>query len=86
MIEEADLLLVMEDHHRAAILRLDQAASDRTFLISEFATDDGARGPGINDPIGQDQGAYLDVFQRLDDYITRAMPRIEASVVNSSRR
>jgi len=86
MIAEADLLLVMEEHHRAAILRLDRAASDRTFLISEFAMENGARAAGIDDPIGHDLDAYLDVFQRLDDYITRAMPRIEASVVASSRR
>ncbi|TPW14271.1 MAG: protein-tyrosine phosphatase [bacterium] len=100
MIEDADLLLVMEEHHRAAILRADPGAIDRTFLISEYALQGegpglafgeekagpGYRSPGIDDPIGQDIEAYLDVFGRLDDYITRAMPRIEASVDSSFRR
>lgn len=86
MIDGADLLLVMEEHHRSAILWLDREAADRIFLISEFATNDAATGAGIDDPIGQDLDAYIEVFRRLDDYITRAMPRIEASVVSSSRR
>ncbi|MDZ4805262.1 MAG: hypothetical protein SGI90_10410 [Candidatus Eisenbacteria bacterium] len=86
MIDEADLILVMEGHHRAAILMAERSAADRTFLISEFAAENAARGTGINDPIGQDMDAYLDVFRRLDDDITRAMPRIEASVDSSFRR
>ena len=86
MIDEADLILVMEDHHRAAILMAERSAVDRTFLISEFGAEKAARGAGIDDPIGQDISAYLDVFRRLDDHITRAMPLIEASVDSSSRR
>jgi len=86
MIDEADLILVMEDHHRQAVLRMRRDAADRTHLVSQFAADGPGAGVGVDDPIGHEIDTYLAVFRRLDEYITRAMPRIEASVAGSSRR
>ena len=90
MIDDADLILVMEEHHRQAVLRMRRNAADRTHLITEFARETGGSHPGfhgggIEDPIGQEVGKYLDVFRQLDDDVTRAMPLIEASVARAGK-
>ncbi len=76
-VETSDLILVMEEHHRLAILRHDPGARDRTFLFSEYAQ--GER-EGVMDPIGQDLDVYRSTFAELHDYITRMMPKVESAI------
>lgn len=78
MIEAADLILVMEEHHREAIVRHDPRARDKTFLFSEYGVDDA--GPGVMDPIGQSSDVYRATFNELNNYISRMQPCVESAI------
>jgi len=82
-IETADLILVMEEHHRLAILRYDPGARDRVFLISEYADDAGRA--GVMDPIGQELDVYRATFKELQDYIARARPKVESAIAAQAK-
>lgn len=85
-IESADLVLVMEDHHREAILDSWPQAADKTFMLSEYARNgSGDPARGVPDPIGQDVNVYARVFDAIDQYVTRALPRIESSIAEAAR-
>jgi len=83
MIRNSDLILVMERHHRDAILGVIPDAVGKTFVLPNYA--DESRNEDVPDPIGQDLGTYRDIFQRIDSYITQALPRIEASIAEAGK-
>ncbi len=74
MVDEAHLVLVMEDHHRQAVLRLQPAAAEKVFLLTELAgqTDP----PGVSDPIGGGVPAYEAAFDEIARLLRSALPRI----------
>jgi protein-tyrosine phosphatase len=85
-IDDADLLLVMEEHHRDAIVRLARGAADRTFVLSEFATGGRVESPrGVPDPIGLGLDDYRRVYDEINDTIERALPRIEAMIASADQ-
>lgn len=55
MVRSADLVLVMDEHHREYVVSLVPEASGRTRLLLEFA---GRPGAGVEDPIGRPLEAY----------------------------
>lgn len=87
VIEQADLVLTMEDHHRDAILKLDPRAAGKTFLLSAYARGSNP-GParGIPDPIGLDLEAYRIVYRQIDEYLSQALPRIEEDIARAGHR
>jgi protein-tyrosine phosphatase len=86
LIEQSDLILTMEDHHREAILRLAPRAAGKTVLLSAYARGpEPGPTPGIPDPIGLDLEAYRIACRQIDDYLTRALPRIEESISRAAR-
>jgi protein-tyrosine-phosphatase len=84
LVRQSDLILVMEEHHRDAIVHMAPAVRDKVFVLPQYATESAVT-PGIPDPIGQDVSAYREVFQKLDEYITQALPRIEASIAAAGK-
>ena len=74
MIEEADLILAMERRHQENILRRVPAASNKTYLLSEFGRIEKEHtlvDPDIPDPIGKP----LDFYRRVSDIINESLMR-----------
>ena len=74
LLEDADLVLVMEPAHRAAVV---QAGADpeRTFVLSEWPP------PGepdlvISDPFGGSIEAYEECWRRIRRHVQRLAPQI----------
>lgn len=85
-LEDADLILVMEEHHRDALLRWKRSAADKTFLVTQYGLEPPhPPAQGIADPIGQGLDVYQSAFDALDRHITRILPRIEASIAAAGR-
>lgn len=87
LINDSDLILTMEAHHRQAIITAWPHATQRAFVLSSFADPEWAGTPrGIADPIGQELGAYRRTRDQIDEYIRSALARIEASILESARQ
>ena len=85
-VDETDLLLVMEEHHRDAIVRLRRSAADRTFLLRDYAEGDRpGRSNGVPDPIGGSLDDYRRVYDTINEAIERALPRIEAAIASADQ-
>jgi glycine hydroxymethyltransferase len=74
MIREAQLILTMTRGHREVILELFPEASERVFLVGDFAGDPTLR--EIPDPIGCGRDAYLETR----DAIVAAIPGLLAFI------
>jgi len=61
LIEDADIILVMENVHKKEIIRRVPAAANKTFLLKEYAYPEKIKDPemyGIQDPIGWGKEYY----------------------------
>ncbi len=72
MVERADLILVMEEHHRRSIFVTWPKAIIKTLLLSELA----GESAGIDDPYGGEQWEYDRAAGIIEDYVTRGMPTL----------
>ncbi len=72
-LDLADLILCMTEQHVDHILAMDPEAKERTFLLSDFA--DGVK-DDIPDPIGGIKIEYEAVFDKMEDYLEEALPKI----------
>ena len=69
LLKHADMIFVMEDYHRQALLAIDETLDGRIVLLDEPAE--------IDDPVGQDRGGYdrcagriaAAVEKRLDEIV-----------------
>jgi protein-tyrosine-phosphatase len=94
LINEADLILTMEAHHRQAIVTAWPQATARTYVLSAFALPDqytgssGGRGmpPGVADPIGLVLDEYRHTRDEIAGYLKQAMPRIESAIQAAAGR
>ena len=50
LLRRADVIFVMEDYHRQALLAIDETLDGRIMLLDDPAE--------IDDPVGQDRGGY----------------------------
>ena len=78
LISHSDLILVMSPEHAEIIHQMDPTSRIRTFLLKEFGRPR-ARADSdsvVHDPIGGDADVYQQVYQELDDEITRILPLI----------
>jgi protein-tyrosine-phosphatase len=82
LIEESDLLLVMEAHHRTAVTRIVPQAAAKTHLLGAYASSDNA-GAGVDDPIGGDLEDYRVTFRNIRELITKALPRLEREILGA---
>ncbi|HEY80374.1 MAG TPA: low molecular weight protein arginine phosphatase [Anaerolineae bacterium] len=72
LVNWADLILVMEDHHRRSIFVTWPKALIKTLLLSELAGDSA----GIDDPYGREQWEYDQAADIIEGYIERGMPAL----------
>ena len=77
MVEQADLILALEDDHRRGVLAMDPSASGKVQVLSDFAVgpERGDRS-GIHDPVGGSLEIYEETCHRIDDHLNRALPEI----------
>ncbi|MEZ4713792.1 MAG: hypothetical protein R3A44_41775 [Caldilineaceae bacterium] len=72
LIQEADLILVMEEAHRSHIFYQSPENLDKVLLLSELA---GLQGD-IADPIGQDEAAYRRTLREVENILVIGWPRL----------
>ena len=72
-LDLADLILCMTKEQCDHVVAMDPTAKDRAFLLSEFA---GAESEDIPDPIGGSKHEYEEVFEKMEDYLEDALPKI----------
>jgi len=84
LIEEADLILVMEEAHRRFIRNLTNAADSKVFLLKSFGQDKKESGLEIEDPIGMDIEFYRSCYDELEYEIKRILPLIEKMAAKTS--
>ena len=72
-LDLADLILCMTKEQCDHVVAMDPTVKDRTVLLSEFA---GAESEDIPDPIGGTKDEYEAVFEKVEDYLEEALPKI----------
>ena len=83
MVRAADLILVMEGAHGAA-LRMLGADPDRTHVLSDWPQP-GEPSLAVSDPYGASIEAYEECWRRIERHVQRVVPRIrEASRTRSA--
>jgi protein-tyrosine-phosphatase len=82
LIEESDLLLVMEAHHRTAVTRVVPQAAGKAHLLGAYASEAGEN--GVDDPIGGDLEDYRVTFRTIQQLITKALPRLEREILGDN--
>ncbi len=76
-VDEAEIILVMEEAHRRELIRLFPEQAERVHLVSEFhpSVSDPARAPDIFDPIGLPIEDYRRCFALVRDCIDAFVDR-----------
>lgn len=76
-MDEAEIVLVMENAHRQALHQAFPSDSERVRLLSEFhpSVEDPSRAPDIFDPIGRSMDDYRRCFRLIRDSIDAFMAR-----------
>lgn len=75
LIEDSDLILAMEPHHKQIIVALYPGAAGKTFTLKPYAGLPGD--PGIPDPIGQSKLAYEACANEIKKCLELLIKRIE---------
>ncbi len=72
LVNQADVILVMEERHRRSIFVTWPRAIMKTLLLSELSGDHA----GIDDPYGGEQWEYDQTAEIIEDYVQRGMPTL----------
>ena len=75
LIRRADLVLVMQNHHKKEIIRRVPEAKDKVYLLREYtqeAAPGDTYGLEIEDPIGKSIGIY----RRIADVISKSIEKL----------
>jgi len=75
IVNNSNLILVMEAHHRDYIARYFPDASCRTYLLTEYKSD--IEPFGIPDPIGASREVYETVFLIMKDNVNWVIENLE---------
>lgn len=59
----ADLILVMESHHREAVVAMDPTARGKTFLLGHWTRTE------IPDPFRRDEAAYAEAIRMIEEAV-----------------
>jgi len=68
-IESADIILVMAEMHKDAILRMAPAAKSKIRFLREFSSEKERVKNSITDPIGMPVGFYREIFKIIKDSV-----------------
>lgn len=71
--KRADLILVMQEGHRAAILGDFPEAASKTFLLKNYGGDEG----DIGDPIGLDLNDYEETRREIENALLGVLKKIK---------
>jgi protein-tyrosine phosphatase len=74
LLDEADLVLVMEPHHKAEVLAMAPSMDGKVHVLSEFVGE--GEDEGVEDPLGRGKEAYEETFGVLESLLLKAAPRI----------
>ncbi len=75
MVDEASLILTMEEHHRRTILDFYPESAGKVFLLKEYAgIDEGA--PGISDPYGGSREIYSLTLEEIRESIKKIVDKL----------
>ncbi|MBN1353384.1 MAG: low molecular weight protein arginine phosphatase [Candidatus Omnitrophica bacterium] len=66
-IDNADIILVMEPHHKETVLNMSPDAEGKTYLLRSFSSERKHRNNSIKDPIGKPIEFYREVFGIIKD-------------------
>ncbi|MBI4227372.1 MAG: low molecular weight protein arginine phosphatase [Candidatus Omnitrophica bacterium] len=72
LLHSADLILVMDEYHRATVVGRSPASANKTFLLKSFLAPAPPDDPNIADPIGQP----MDVYEACARTIKEAVQRV----------
>lgn len=75
LVGRSSLILTMQPEHRDWIVSKFPEAAAKTQVVTSYADPAGAR-DGVQDPIGLDIDAYQETFERIEESLKAAMPRI----------
>lgn len=75
LLADSDLVLVMEEHHRQAVLQLHPGSAGHTFLLTEYA---GEGSEAIPDPIGGGATFYRRTGGEMLRRLEASLPRLLA--------
>lgn len=78
-VDDADLILVMQQFHRDDVLSMAPEAEDKVYLLNAFgsaAGRDPAEEPDIPDPIGKPVEFYRETFKAIKSAIDNMVPQI----------
>lgn len=75
IVDQADAILVMEPVHRSGVLGISPVADTRTYLLGDLGGRTG-REAAVPDPFGGPIDSYRRTFDRIQTFITDALPRL----------
>lgn len=75
LIEQADLIFCMTAEHARAVVKMDDRAADKTYLVKNFP-DQRLTGEPVDDPIGQSLSEYNRTFLEIGEYLGKHLPEI----------
>ncbi len=79
MVQEADLVLVMNERQREFIRVLAPEALDRVHRLREYATR-GERADDVDDPFGGDAARYRRTLNELRELVDKSLQRLSESI------
>ena len=77
LMDEADLILVMEKHHRSRVLEICPEASQKMFLLKEFSPNPEERFLDVPDPIGKPLKTYQQIFREIKDCLQEFVKKVD---------
>ena len=86
-VVDADIIFVMEDHHREYFDRHHSNLIENVFLIKTFATGgDKPKNVAISDPIGQSIKVYRKTINQIEKELDRILPQLEKLINNKLQK
>lgn len=82
MAREADIILVMEEYHRSAVIHEFPAAASKVHLLKSYAGIKSAY-DGIYDPFGQPIAAYEKAMKDIKEGLTALLKKIQTPKVGA---
>jgi protein-tyrosine phosphatase len=73
--KEADLILTMSRNQRERALYYGWASPDKTFTLSEYVGDNGAK--DIRDPYGGTREEYMETAKRIEGYLLKLIEKVQ---------
>jgi len=86
VVEEADLVLVMEPHHKETVVSYCPPAAARTYLLGEYCRDDPPGDVSVADPIGGSPEDYRRCYREIKGHLERCLPAIAKLVREKAER